>query len=175
MTDLQRESISFENYQIPRYKELPDVGLLLDQTVRLINGYLEPLGSIRLTNSMVSNYVKQKIIARPVRKMYYREQIADLIYIALAKSVLSLEDAARFLTMQRNRYSPAAAYDYFCTEFERCLRNKFSGIHTRTSYETFREEGREEQLLRDAFLVECLSTAAADCIFLGYKLSLEEL
>ena len=87
--------------RLPYYTDIPDVGLLLDQTARLINGYLEPLDDISITNSMISNYVKHQIIARPVKKLYYREQIASLIFIAIAKTVLSLEDISSLLESVR--------------------------------------------------------------------------
>ena len=107
-----------EEFRLPRYKEIPDVGLLLDQVARLVNGYLEPYPDLRLTNSMISNYVKHGIIARPVKKLYYREQIASLVFIAAAKTVLSLEDIVTLLGIQRENHTPDAAYDMFCESFE---------------------------------------------------------
>ena len=110
-----------EEYRLPRYKEIPDVGLLLDQVARLINGYLESYQDIRLTNSMISNYVKHNIIARPVRKLYYREQIASLVFIAVAKTVLSLDDIDTLLRIQRQNHTPEAAYNTFCKSLEKAL------------------------------------------------------
>ncbi len=109
-------------FKLPRYREIPDVGLLLDQAARLVNGYLEPFEDIRLTNSMISNYVKHNIISRPIKKLYYREQLASLIFIAIAKTVLSLEDTAVFLSLQHKSYTPEAAYNLFCDGFEAVLR-----------------------------------------------------
>ena len=110
-----------EEYRLPRYKEIPDVGLLLDQVARLVNGYLESYQDIRLTNSMISNYVKHNIIARPVRKLYYREQIASLVFIAVAKTVLSLDDIDTLLRIQRQNHTPEAAYNTFCKSLEKAL------------------------------------------------------
>ena len=53
-------------FKLPRYSQLPDTGLFLEQVVQLVNGYLEQLGDIELTSSMVSNYVKKKIITNIV-------------------------------------------------------------------------------------------------------------
>ncbi len=110
-----------EIYRLPRYKDIPDVGLLLDQVARLVNSYLEPYQDIRLTNSMISNYVKHDIIARPIKKLYYREQIASLVFIAVAKTVLSLDDIVTLLTIQRQNHTPDAAYNMFCDRFEQEL------------------------------------------------------
>ena len=117
--------------RLPYYTDIPDVGLLLDQTARLVNGYLDPLDDINITNSMISNYVKHQIIARPVKKLYYREQIASLIFIAIAKTVLSLEDINSLLEIQRREYSPEAAYNMFREQFEAALSDKFSTISGR--------------------------------------------
>lgn len=113
------------DFHLPRYNEIPDVGLFLEQTVRLINGYLSPLEGFELTNSMVSNYVKQKIIAPPVKKLYHREQIARLIFLAVAKSILSLENIQQFFVLQMESYPLEKAYNYFCAEFENILQFVF--------------------------------------------------
>ncbi len=127
-------------FKLPRYREIPDVGLLLDQAARLVNGYLEPFEDIRLTNSMISNYVKHNIIARPIKKLYYREQLASLIFIAIAKTVLSLEDTAVFLSLQHKSYTPEAAYNLFCDGFEAVLRDG----HTTTAF-TALEYGSDDR------------------------------
>ena len=46
-------------FRLPRYTQIPDVGLYLEQVVRYVNAHLAPLGEPELTSSMVSNYVKQ--------------------------------------------------------------------------------------------------------------------
>lgn len=112
-------------FKLPRYSQLPDTGLFLEQVVQLVNGYLELLGGIELTSSMVSNYVKKKIISSPVKKLYGKEQIAYLIYIALAKTVASLEEIKWLIDLQHRYYSDEMAYDYFCDEFENVLRYIF--------------------------------------------------
>ena len=72
-----------------------------------------------------SNYVKKKIISNPVKKQYSRDQIASLIFIAAAKSVLSLDNIHMMFEIQRQTYDNETAYNYFCTEFEHILRYVF--------------------------------------------------
>lgn len=117
---------SIESFRMPRYRELPDVGLYLDQTVKYINRYLAPLGCVEITASMVSNYVKKGYISNPVRKLYDAEQIAYLFFIAVAKSALPMEHIARLFEMQRKVYPSDVAYDYFCVELENILRFIFN-------------------------------------------------
>ena len=49
-------------FSLPRYNDIPNVGLYLEQVVKYISEYLEPLGSFSLTASMVSNYVKKVLL-----------------------------------------------------------------------------------------------------------------
>ena len=79
-------------FHLPTYKEIPDVGLYLDQTSKYINECLNDLPEVSITNSMISNYVKKHLIANPIKKQYYRDQIAALIFIAVTKNALSLDD-----------------------------------------------------------------------------------
>lgn len=123
MKEAVKEAItaSIQTFNLPRYEEIPDMGLYLEQTVTYISDHLSCLQSISLTPSMVSNYVKQGLIEKPVKKLYRREQIAYLFFIATAKTVLSLEDIQTLIRLQRKTYDTETAYQYFCREFENIL------------------------------------------------------
>ena len=96
-------------FSLPRYRELPSVGLYLDQTVQLVNSCFRGFPGVELTPSMVSNYVKKGVISHPVKKKYSREQLASLIYIVLSKNVLSLENIDTLFQMQRAHCTAAEA------------------------------------------------------------------
>lgn len=124
MNDIQiREEVKNEisHFELPSYTEIPNIGLFLEQTTKFVSEYLKPLRCISITGSMISNYVKKKIIDNPVKKQYYREQIADVIFIAIVKSVLSLEEAQKLLEIQRRDYDSQVAYEYFCNELKNVL------------------------------------------------------
>ncbi len=108
---------SIQEFRLPEYSEIPDTGLYLEQTAQYISKYMEPLEDITLTGSMISNYVKKRLVANPVRKQYSREQIAYLFFIAAAKSVLSMEDISLLIDLQKKTYPSQIAYDYFRCEF----------------------------------------------------------
>ena len=111
-----RIAASIEGFRLPAYQEIPDVGLYLEQTAKYISDCLAPVQDLPVTGSMISNYVKKGLIAKPVRKQYNREQIAQLMFIAVAKMVLSMDDVHLMLTIQRQTYPSQIAYDYFHTE-----------------------------------------------------------
>ena len=123
MTQEKKELLAaaVRRFRLPRYQEIPTVGLYLEQTSKYISQYLDPLEENCLTNSMIGNYVKRKLIANPVKKQYGREQIAYLFFIAVAKNVLSLDSLERFIRVQERTYSLEQAYNYFCDELENIL------------------------------------------------------
>lgn len=112
---------SIQNFSLPKYDEIPNVGLYLEQTSKYISEYLACLGDFPLTGSMISNYVKKGLITNPVKKQYDREQIAYLFFIAVAKSVLSMEDIRLLFELHKAVYTPKKAYDYFRLELENVL------------------------------------------------------
>lgn len=103
-------------FHLPTYHEIPDVGLYLEQCVKFINDYLGIIPNLEITSSMVSNYVKKGLVARPIKKCYYRDQIAYLLFISMAKSVMSMENIALMISLQQaSNYEAEVAYDY-CRE-----------------------------------------------------------
>ena len=106
-----------EDFHLPRYRELPDIGLHLEQVTRYVARYVPT----PLTGSMVSNYVKQKLIPGPVKKAYSRDSIAYLIFLSYIKTVISLEDIRLMIDLQKISYELSVAYDYFFDELENLL------------------------------------------------------
>lgn len=114
-------SASIIGLHLPRYQEIPGVGLYLEQTVKYINECLAPLTDEAITTSMVSNYVKRDLVDNPTKKQYNREQIAYLLFIAVVKNVLSMDEIRLIITIQKDSYSSEVAYNYFCSELENIL------------------------------------------------------
>jgi hypothetical protein len=122
---IKQAAVSLENFRLPRYHEIPNVGLYLEQTGQYINEYLEPVLPGCLTGSMISNYVKKDLVSNPVKKRYSRDQIVALICIAVTKTVLTLEDIQVLLSMQRRLGDNQTVYNFFCAELEGALDDVF--------------------------------------------------
>lgn len=112
-------------FRLPRYREIPYVGLYLEQTAKYINMHLSTLGYPELTTSMIGNYVKQKIISGPYKKQYGAEHIACLMVLVIMKSVLTIEDARLILDEKRNQYTVEEGYNIICDIFEAQLKETF--------------------------------------------------
>lgn len=118
-------SDSIRGFRLPRYHEIPDVGLYLEQTTKYINQSVQPLGFGEMTGSMIRNYVKQGLVANPVCKQYSANQIAHLMVIAILKQVIPLEHISVFFSLQQKVYADEVAYNYLCDELENILYHRF--------------------------------------------------
>ena len=146
-------------FRLPRYAEIPTVGLYLEQTIKYINSYLAPLGCMELTSSMVSNYVKKGLIPAPVKKQYFPEQISYLFFVAVAKNLMSMEHIDLLIGVQRQTYTLPVAYDYMCLELENQLFHRF-GLKD-TLEDIGITESEEKTILRG------LISSAANVIYLN--------
>ena len=120
-------SCSIRGFRLPRYQEIPDVGLYLEQTTKYVNQCIRLLGFEEVTSAMIRNYVKNGIIEKPVQKQYSANQIAHLIALALLKQVTPLEHVNELFSILHdgNNYTVPVAYDYFCEEMENILYHRF--------------------------------------------------
>ena len=155
-----------QSFHLPRYQDLPNMGLYLEQTTKYINHFLAPLGCIEITSSMISNYVKKGLIPSPVKKQYYADQLAYLFFIAIAKQVLSMENIIALAEQQRKTYTVPVAYDYFCMELENMLYFVF-GL-TDTVEEVGVTSTHQKNMLRSLII------AAAQIIYLDRCLAVPE-
>ena len=149
-------------FALPRYAELPTVGLYLDQSVQFVNGCFRTFQGVELTASMVSNYVKKGIISHPIKKKYTRDQLACLIYIVVSKNVLSMENIDSLFKMQQAYYTSAQAYDTFCDELENYLPYVFGLTKSFSELEPDVDDARK--LLRST-IISAVNKIYLDCVF----------
>ena len=84
---------TIKNLHIPRWDELPNIALYLDQVVTLINNCLSPIltqcdnkkEDTILTKTMINNYVKYNLIEAHEKKKYGKNQLAKLFVICILK------------------------------------------------------------------------------------------
>lgn len=125
MKDIEKTTAeSLRDFRLPAYREIPDMGLYLKQVVGYISSFLEPLCVASLTESMISNYVKQKLIPAPEHRLYSRDQIATLFFIAVTKTVLTMEEIRFLLKCQSATHTTDHAYESFRDDLQAVLRSK---------------------------------------------------
>ena len=117
------------NFRMPRYNELPNIGLYIDQVLAYMDEIFRDLGITEenklLTSSMVNNYVKQGVVPATIKKRYYREHLAYLVIVCLSKQVFTIEETSRMIKIQKSVYDIETAYNYICVELEKILEAVF--------------------------------------------------
>ena len=90
------------NYKLPSWKELPDIGLYMDQVIALLGQYLDfiPVEDQKnkpVTPTTINNYVRLKVMPAPEKRKYYRIHIAYLIVIFTLKQGTSINALQQIL------------------------------------------------------------------------------
>lgn len=145
-----KKDVLVEQLKLPLYSEIPEMGLYLKQVVAYLNHYLAPLGNIQITSSMVSNYVKHKLINPPKDRLYDQEQIATLIFISIAKNVMDQADLRKAIAIQQKTYSTEIAYNYFIAELKNILMFVFN--KKEKLQKVGHEHTKQKQMLRNMIM-----------------------
>ena len=115
-----------EHLHLPRWNELPELDLYMDQVVTLIERHLGLFFADRqekmLTKSMVNNYVKLQLIPAPVKKQYSRRHVALLIAITVLKQIVTIKEVKDGINNLAQVHGERWAYNYFCEEMENALK-----------------------------------------------------
>jgi len=156
---LEQVQAPVKGFSLPRYHEIPDIGLYLEQTSKYVSECLQPFLPEGMTGSMISNYVKRGVLESPHKKQYSREQIARLIWIAAVKAVLPMENIKLMFTIERQCCTPQTAYDYFCSEFENVLEYVFGFKESLSTIGTTHTD--------EKFLLRNIVVSAAHALYLG--------
>ena len=90
------------NYKLPAWKELPDIGLYMDQVIALLGQYLDfiPMEDSKdkpVTPTTINNYVRLKVMPAPEKRKYYRVHIDFLIMIFTLKQGISINGLQQLL------------------------------------------------------------------------------
>lgn len=104
-------------YRLPRWEDLPDLELYMDQVLSLAERYLggcPGLDGRALTASMVNNYVKLGVIPAPVKKRYSRVHLARLLMLCLLKGVLPIASIRALFEAGLAGTSEQDYYNAFC-------------------------------------------------------------
>ena len=131
MSNLRRDLIlwsdTLQDFHLPRWEELPNFDLYLDQVITI------------LTAAMINNYVKLKLIPKAEKKRYNRMHIAYLIAITILKQVLTISEVKQGIEYQAGINGLKEAFNLFCEEQEAAI--KAVADHLKNQDSTFLLEG----------------------------------
>ncbi len=121
---LRRWETYLENYRLPAWEEIPDIGLYMDQVVTLVKGYLDYMPPELkeeqiITPAAINNYVRKKFMPQPVKKRYYRTHLAYLLILCALKPSLSISDIQSLIPMSAGEEELHHFYNAFRQQHKR--------------------------------------------------------
>lgn len=146
-------------YRTPRWSDLPDIDLYMDQVLVVLDKYLSIFKTDAdekiLTSAMINNYVKQKITPAPVNKKYTRHHIAFIFIVCVLKNYTSLSDTCNGINVLLKGRHTAEAFDMFADEFDCALDEVFGG----------KTEKREVPETNEGKILQAVTTAIANMLY----------
>ena len=121
---VKRKMDKWSNYitefELPAYKDLPSIGLYMDQIITLLSQYLGYLpnsyelnAETFITANAINNYVRLGAIPAPIKKKYYANHIAYLIMICVLKPSLSISDISQLIPANLSEEELKTVYNRF--------------------------------------------------------------
>ncbi|KIS03373.1 DUF1836 domain-containing protein [Paucilactobacillus wasatchensis] len=113
MTEYERWETNLAKINLPKWDELPNFDLYMDQVVAYVNNLIGSMGLDLVTPAMINNYVKHKAILAPIKKKYQVMHIADILVISLLKATFPIDVIRSGMDQVTLRKYPKQAYDHF--------------------------------------------------------------
>ena len=106
---IARKMMRWENfllsYQLPKWEDIPDFGLYMDQVITLLTQHLDYLpredrDEDIVTPTAINNYVRLKIMPPPEKKRYRRVHLAYLFMICTLKQTLTIAQIQKIIPVE---------------------------------------------------------------------------
>lgn len=99
---LRRWEAFLKAYQLPKWEDIPDFGLYMDQVITLLTQHLDYLpredkGETLVTPTAINNYVRLKIMPSPEKKRYRRVHLAYLLMICTLKQTMTIAQIQKII------------------------------------------------------------------------------
>ena len=150
--------------QLTQWEKMPDIDLYMDQVITYLKRQLAlfqgPSDPSLVTPSIINNYVKDGIVARPVKKKYAQPQLAALTMACILKRVLPMQRVKQF-TAPGGALVDEARYEHFRLALEEVLSTEADHL----------EDDAGTSTLEDMALMFAMR-ASADCLIADRLLAL---
>lgn len=117
--------------QLPRWEDLPDFELYLEQVLTLLEKWLGDSflcdDNKLMTKTMINNYVKQQVVKAPVNKKYDKLSVASLFAVSILKTVYTMNDITKLIHLALEVNESDKSYNRFCDAIEIAVKKTFSG------------------------------------------------
>ena len=164
---------------------LPDMEIYMDQAETFMNRELDIYKTEEkdkvITKTMIGNYVKHKMLPRPVNKKYSKDHLIMLSLIFYLKGTFQMEEIEKILEPLITNYNSefddkidlTSLYEGIVTVQEeelQTLGQNISGIIEKSKYRLKETEMSDDDMLELFMLIVILSMKADAHKFLAHKL-----
>ena len=160
-------SLQFWNKQerscrLPRWNDLHDIGLYMDQVHTLMSKYIRIFshGEANLTPSMINNYVKLGILPPPVKKKYSRVHISHLLIICAMKSVLPIQVIGAMIDHLLRSRTEEELLDFFSEQYEQTFHQLVEILHKSIDNQTADDSSIGKMLITTAIQAAAVSSGS---------------
>lgn len=99
---LRRWEKYINEFRLPAWEAIPDLGLYMEQVLALLTDYLDYLPPELkeeqfITAATINNYVRNRYMPKPFKKKYYRIHIAYLVMICTLKQSLTIATLTKLI------------------------------------------------------------------------------
>lgn len=151
---------------IPKWEDLPEIDLYMDQVIALMEKYLtdnSSQDSKLITPSMINNYVKLGIMPPPIKKKYSREHLAYLVIICSLKQVMPISNIKDLIVKRLEQNTIANLLDSYSNLYDFTFKTLLETCNNYLASNEFDMKTSEDASLFTAI-------AAANCRNISNKL-----
>lgn len=147
------------NYKLPAWKELPDIGLYMDQVIALLGQYLDfiPIEDQKdkpVTSTTINNYVRLKVMPAPEKRKYYRVHIAFLVMIFTLKQGISISGLQQLLPSTADEEEIRVFYTGYIERLQAV--GNFFTIQTRAAVQDVLEPGAADEGVVENLIIQSI-------------------
>lgn len=146
-----------QNHSIPKWSDLPELDLYMDQVIALMEKYLSDNTTQEtklITPSMINNYVKLGIMPAPIKKKYSREHLAYLIIICSLKSVMPIPSIKAMIDQKLQKNNIAEILDFYSNLYDFTFKTVL-----KTCEDYSNSSDNEVEILEDTSLFTAIAAA----------------
>ena len=154
------------NHSIPKWADLPEIDLYMDQVIALMEKYLSDNSSEDnklITPSMINNYVKLGIMPAPIKKKYSREHLAYLIIICSLKQAIPIPNIKLMIDKKLEKNTISETLDFYSDLYDFAFKTISD-----TCKKYINSDETNSEILENTSLFTAIT--AANCIDISNKL-----
>lgn len=133
-----KDKNNLKNLYLFRWDEMPEFDIYSDQLLSIVNEELDNFSyfddNLKVTKSMINNYVKHDLMPKPFKKKYSKIHISYILMITFFKNIISLDETKNLMDFLTSNNEISVIYDLFANILESTIINTFRDEDTNINY-----------------------------------------